>query len=310
MSLTRAELKMIGGSDAAAIAGVHPYKRPIDVWRRIVESYETPDNPAMKRGRRLEPVIREMFAEESGLQLLGPRSLRSPKHDWLRASLDDVAILPDGEEQVVEFKSVNARQAARYGEGSDEVPAEHICQTQFYLGVTEWHLAHLVALIGGDELRHYRLLADKELQGVMFDACERFWTDHIKTGKPPPVDGSHSYSEWIDAHFSNRRTDFVQADGEATALALEYKMHCDFVESYKEQARLARQKLELIIGEASGIEGNFGRISFKRNKDMTKVDWEGIAANLNVPEDLKQKFTIVKPGPRVFRATWKQVENE
>lgn len=310
MSLTKDELKLIGGSDAAAIARVHPYKKPIDVWRRIVEGHEVEQTAPMRRGIMLEPVIRQMFQEETQLQLLGPRSLRSEKRDWLRASLDDVAIMPDGEEQVVEFKSVNARQAQRYGEGPDEIPDEHICQVQFYLGVTGWSLAHLAALIGGDELRHYRLIADADLQQVLFEACERFWVDHIKTRRPPEADGSDGYSEWIDQHFSNRRPDFIQADEVATRAALEYQSHCESAKVHEEKAKLARQKLELIIGEASGIEGNFGRISFKRNKDSMKVDWQGLAANLNPPPELVQKYTVIKPGPRVFKPTWKKAENE
>lgn len=306
MSLTPEELKLIGGSDAAAIAGVHPFKRPIDVFRRIVEGHETEQTAPMRRGILLEPVIRQMFQEETGLQMLGPLSLRDSRRVWLRASLDDHTD-QGGEKQVVEFKSVNARQAFRYGDGPDDIPEEHICQTQFYLAATGWHLAHLAALIGGDELRHYRLLADHELQRVLFDACERFWVDHILTKRPPPVDGSESYSEWIDEHFSNKRPDFVQANDEATRIALEYQRLCDASKEYEEKARLARQQLELVIGEASGLEGNFGRISFKRNKDVTRVDWQGVAANLNPSPDLVQKYTIVKPGPRVFRPSWKAV---
>lgn len=308
MSLTKAEMRLIGGSDAAAIAGVHPFKKQIDVFKRIVEGYDVEQTAPMRRGIMLEPVIRQMFQEETGLQLLGPRSLRSPKHDWLRASLDDVAMMSDGEEQVVEFKSVNARQAHRYGDGNDEVPEEHLCQVQFYLGVTGWHLAHLAALIGGDELRHYRLLADKDLQGVLFDACERFYVDHVKTGRPPPVDGSESYSEWIDQHFSNKRPDFVPATLHIEQLALEFRDYCDAERIAKTNAQRVRQELELFIGDAAGLEGTFGRISFKRNKDTTKIDWEGLAANLNPPSDLVQKYTVVKPGPRVFRPSWRKAE--
>lgn len=309
MSLTKEELQLIGGSDAAAIAGESPWKKPIDVWRRIVEGFETPDNPAMRRGRMLEPIIRQMFAEETGMTLLGPRSLRSEKHDWLRASLDDVASV-SGEQQVVEFKSVNARQAQRYGEGPDDLPEEHICQVQFYLAVTGWDLAHLAALVGVDELRHYRLIADHDLQRVLFEACERFWVDYVKTKRPPPVDGSNSYSEWIDSHFSDRRPQFISANADAERLMVEYYNACQAFDETDERKRLLRQQLELIIGDAAGLEGQMGRITFKRSKDSAKIDWAGLASNLNIPDELKQKYTIVKPGPRVFRPTWKAVSNE
>lgn len=303
MSLSKEELRLLGGSDAAAIAGVHPFKRPIDVFRRVVEGHETPTTPPMRRGILLEPVIRQMFAEESGLKMLGPLSLRDPKREWLRASLDDHTEVA-GEKQVVEFKSVNGRQAHRYGDGQDDIPDEHQAQIAFYMGVTGWNVAHLVALIGGDELRHYQILADKDLQNVLFESCERFWVDHIKTGRPPPVDGSNSYADWINERFTNKRPAFIQADEQTSAIALEYKAMLETSREYEEKAKLLRQKLEVIIGEASGLEGSFGRISFKRNKDTIKVDFEGIVANMNVADEVKNMFTSIRPGARVFRPTW------
>ena len=63
----------------------------------------------------------------------------------------------------------------------------------------------------------------------------------------------------------------------------------------KEKERLG-QELKLAIGDASGLVGSFGKISLTKTKGYTKIDWDGLAANLNVPEELKQKFTRITDG--------------
>lgn len=303
MSLTTEELAMVGGSDAAAIAGVHPHKRPIDVWRRVVEGHTVEQNAAMRRGVLLEPVIRQMWQEETGFQLLGPRKLRHPMHGFMRASLDDVAIAA-GEERVVEYKSVNARVANRYGIGQDEVPEEHICQVQFYLALSQWDVGYLVALLGGDELRTYTLLADHDLQGMLLDEVERFWRDYVATKTPPPVDGSEGFAQYIRGRYGSDKGAVIQADDRLEELALNFRqasMNLDEAETIKQKLR---QQLELAIGDAAGLEGRFGKISFKKSKDGTRVDWEAIVRELGVPDTLIQKHTSIKPGPRVFKPTW------
>ena len=58
----------IGGSDAGAIMGVHPYKGAFGVWadkKGYSEAVE--DNEAMRQGRDLEDYVARRFAEKTGL---------------------------------------------------------------------------------------------------------------------------------------------------------------------------------------------------------------------------------------------------
>lgn len=301
--MTPEEMKLLGGSDAAAIAGVHPYKRPIDVWRRVVEGHQTPQTAAMRRGLRLEPVIRDMFQEETNIELLGARNLRSRSLEWARASLDDVARVA-GEERVVEYKSANVRQAARYGESDDEVPDEHLCQVQWYLALSGWNVGYLVALLGGDELRTYTLLSDSEFQGLLFEEAKRFWRDYVVTRKPPPADGSDSFSLWLKGRYVDKSPRLVKADAETEGLLSSYRAACEAFEGCKVLRDQLRQRLELAIGDAAGIEGYCGRVSFKKSKDRSTVDWKAVVDELGAPEEIIQKHTRPTPGPRVFRCTW------
>lgn len=61
----------IGGSDAAAILGVSPWKSAVDLYLEKTEPQpERAETPALRRGKRLEPYICDMLTAEHGLQLV------------------------------------------------------------------------------------------------------------------------------------------------------------------------------------------------------------------------------------------------
>lgn len=82
----------IGGSDVAAILGLSKWHSPLDVYRdKIGEGADQPDSPAMEWGRRLEPVIREKYAEATGLAVEKPDlMLISGDHPYMVADLDGI----------------------------------------------------------------------------------------------------------------------------------------------------------------------------------------------------------------------------
>ena len=81
----------IGGSDAAAVLGVSPYKTRYMLWaekRGLVPP--APPNPAMTRGTALEPVARAAYEREVG-GLMFPCQMVHPEHPWMRANLDGLS---------------------------------------------------------------------------------------------------------------------------------------------------------------------------------------------------------------------------
>lgn len=81
--------KGVGGSDIAAICGHDPYKSPLDVYLdKVGESEPVEDNDFMKAGRYMEPMVAEMFQDETGLQLISmPSTIVGAKPHYL-ASVD------------------------------------------------------------------------------------------------------------------------------------------------------------------------------------------------------------------------------
>src|SRR5512139_912790 len=84
----------IGGSDAAPICGLSPWKSAYQVWLEKRGEADGPqqDNEPMFWGRTLEPVIRQRYADVTGRTVTVPNEiLVHPKYDWMLASLDGIA---------------------------------------------------------------------------------------------------------------------------------------------------------------------------------------------------------------------------
>lgn len=300
--LSPEDSRLIGGSDAAAVAGVSEYRSPIDVWRRIVEGADRPQTRAMRRGQLLEPVIRQMYQDETGAELLGTQRLRSKRYDFARASLDDLASF-GGEKRVVEYKSANLRQVKRYGEGDDEVPLEYLAQVQWYLALAELPRADLAVLLAGDELRIYPIEADEDTQRMLFDAADRFWRDFILTRRPPPPDATEGYSDWLHQHYPESKAPLLRADAEAERWAQGLRVARIARELAEAQEREARQHLEALIGEHEGIEGEGWRVTYRVSKGKPTTDWRALCFELKVPPSAVEKYTK-RTGYRVFRPTF------
>ena len=301
--LSAEDLKLIGGSDAGVLVGMDKYRQPIDIFSRIVNGTETTQTKPMRRGILLEPVIRELFRDETQLELRGPRSLRSPRHAFARASLDDVAVR-DGEEIVVEYKSANVRMLHEWGEpGTDEVPRQYLCQVQWYMAMSGMHSADLAALIGGDDLRIYEIDEDKELQEMLFDAAAKFWTDHVLTGIPPAPDASEGYARFLKARFPKETLPMIRADDVACEWARKLRDAEEALEMAEQAKEEARQALIATIGPASGLEGPDFRISYKQSKGRASTDWAAVCQESKVPQTLIDRHTKRSPY-RVFKPTW------
>ena len=84
----------IGGSDAAAILGLNPYKSNVELFeektgKRMPEDIS--DKPYVKYGTEAEPLIRRLFSldyPEYKVLYHENRILRSVEHPFMQASLD------------------------------------------------------------------------------------------------------------------------------------------------------------------------------------------------------------------------------
>lgn len=309
MSLSREELMLVGGSDAAAIAGLHPNKKPIDVFARIrggrVEDLSEIDPVWL--GTELEPVVRKFAIRKYGWESLGPVKLAGTPRPFIRANLDDI-LRVHGEEMLGEYKTANVWTASRFGETeTDEFPAEYHCQTQMYFQARpDLERGWLVAFLEGVELRRYPLRRDDDMGRALIEIIERFWMDHIETGVPPPLDNSDSTVRWLRERFPRHNGTLLPAPPEAARFAEAFRVARDARKLAEAQEKTARIELEKMIQDADGLLGDGWKVLFRANRDGLKTDYEALVRELNPPEELIQKYTRAVPGPRVFRPTFKE----
>lgn len=301
--MSEIDLKKVGGSDAPAIAGISRWKSPIDIWRRIVEGAETEDKALMRRGRRMEPVLREEYQEVTGATLLGPQSLGFDGKPFLRASLDDLAEI-NGERRVVELKTANFRMAHEWGTG-DNVPPEYLAQVNWYMRAAGLDKCDLAVLLGGAEFRIYPIAADAELQEMLLDAACRFWTDYVETKKPPPPDSSESYKEFLAGRYPSHRAPLLESTPAIDALVAKLRAAEAAFEKDSDEIEAAKNGIKAALGDSEGVAGQWGKILWRANKDGQVTDWKALCAELKPDPELVRKYTTTKNGARVFRATWR-----
>lgn len=297
----------IGASEIAAVVGLNRYKGPIDIYARKLNL--VPDDEAgepARWGLRLEQVIAEAYAESEGIAptlLIQPGTLRHPEHPICLATPDRIRC--DSREnhhsrwdRNVQIKTASLRVAGRWGEADDDIPEEYLVQVQYEMAVTGLASTDLPVLIGGNEMRVYRLRADAELQDSLIHQAERFWRDHVEKRVPPPIDGSEHWTSFLKARFPRDERPLLPATDEARELLIQLAAYREALTEAEEQEKQCANQLKALIGDAAGIEGV---ATWRATKPTQKTDWEAICRALpSVPASLIAEHTVTKPGYRRF----------
>lgn len=188
----------IGGSDVAALLGLSRYKTPLALYQeKRGELPPQDDNPAMEWGRRLEPVVRQAYADQTGHEVrVLDQMVRHPTREFMLANLDGFVIPAGGGAKRV-FEAKTARSADGWGEpGSDEIPQPYLLQVQHYLAVTGFAVADVAVLIGGSDFRIYEVPEDTELHELLFEAEADFWARVQRADPPEPVTYADVVQRW------------------------------------------------------------------------------------------------------------------
>lgn len=195
--------KGIGGSDAATILGLNPYKTTIELWEEKTGRREAPDisdKPYVKYGTQAEDLLRQLFALDYPQYIVTHEEntiIKHPEHPFLFASLDGKLLdVATGKEGILEIKTTNILQSTQKEKWKDKIPDNYYCQVLHYLNVTSCSFAILKAQLKYDysgeirlETKHYyidrkdvendiKLLQEKEIQ---------FWKEYIEKDKRPPL---------------------------------------------------------------------------------------------------------------------------
>ena len=195
--------KYIGGSDAASVIGLNEYQSPYALWCEktgITPGFE--GNLRTRIGTEMEPIIAKLFEEETGKKVQNCNfSLVNDLYPWALADVDRMVI---GEDALLEIKSTSALNLKHYKMG--DYPARFYCQVQHYLAVTGKQKAYLAVLIGNSYFKIFEIERDEDEIAALMDAEKQFY-EYMTANTPPPIDGSESTREAIQAQQTDASTE-------------------------------------------------------------------------------------------------------
>lgn len=262
----------IGGSDASAIMGVSKRRTALGVWLRIMgQAGPDEDNEAMWWGRALEPIILKRYAEQNGVTLVDHNGslsceIQDEKRPWrvghLDAELKEAPIVVDA--KAIGIVGFEGKQWGT--EGTDQVPADVLCQMHHYLSIHPYKAAHVPALIAGRGLQTFSVLPNAEFEAYLIEREEKFWRDHVENKVPPDMDSSDECSKWLARiHPVPTKPDLLDSTPALDEIAMAYKSARARRLLSEEEEDLYANRLRALIGDARGIKGPWGAVLWGTN---------------------------------------------
>jgi predicted phage-related endonuclease len=310
----------LGGSDIAAVVGMSPFKKPIDIFVGKTEAVEFGEDirEFMAWGNLLEPVIRSEYARRANLDIVSGldistlfpgRSSQWGEQTIVKASTCDWMLgTPDGimrnTDAGLEIKNASFRGEGWGSAGSDEIPDHYAIQCQWYMAVTGRPRWDVAVLFKGNTLETFRLDANGDLILELMRAGESFWYDNVEKGLPPAIDESESYGRYLARKYSLATGDVLRADDTITALANELRQACEEKRQAEERERFAKNQLGEVLAGFQKTKGDFGSINWVRPKEGTAVNWQNVALALNPPAELIAAHTSPVKNTPYIRPFW------
>lgn len=296
--------KGIAVSELSAIMGLNPYKSPIQVFMdKMGMSEDTADNLAMKLGRKLEPVIGELFTEHTGLRVTSGEITVHPTRPLIIGTPDFLVL---DRNAGMEAKSTGYLKQDEWGaQMTDLMPMHYLMQCHGYIGVTdreEWFLSLLVG--GNREFRIYRVARDYDAENRMLDFAEAWYRKHVEGQTPPDLDATKSSDAYLKRMFPKHKFDeLISATAEQMNLLETLAQRKAALKALETETETLENQVKAAIGDAAGIVGNGFKATWKANSDSRVIDYKALVAELSPPVEIVEKHTTTKAGARVFRLT-------
>jgi predicted phage-related endonuclease len=189
----------LGGSVAAAAAGIDPYRARVMAWAELTGRYDRGESEAMWWGKALEPVIDAAMIERGYEILPAPAGgFTDAARSWLTGHPDGFVSL-DGERAVYERKTMGQWAHRANGSGA-AVPLPYQAQSQIYMHLTGCESTLVATLVGGQRLEVGTVERDDRAIAALLERMADF-RGYLRRDKPPAPDGSDSARTAVIALF-------------------------------------------------------------------------------------------------------------
>lgn len=275
--------KTVGSSEVATICGLSSYSSPLKLWREKT-GRDAPqlDNDHMWLGRKLEPVVAELFERKNEAKLYKPDAMyASASAEWATATPDYIWSDSNRDAQIVECKARSFGMARHYEDGG-MMPSDHL-QLNWQLGVLGLKSGYLAALCGNSPKDFYTPAL--EFSAEVFSQCmakaEEF-IHYVKTDKEPPAMALDKDVLNLITPDQNKTLNLPDEAGEALEVWDEARREVERLEELLDQpkarAETAKARLQQLMGDAT--KGFWGRYTVT-NKRIERAAYECKASAYN-----------------------------
>lgn len=205
----------IGGSDAAAILGLDPYRSPLEVYADKVTEVEVEDPKKiadhLALGTAFESAILDRYEVKRDATVTARGVLlQSRRHAFMRDTLDGSQVIPSRELAGV----AQCKTTGRPWDYKDDRPPQHVLvQVQHEMFVTglAWS-AVVICEFPSRRVRWIDVEAHGEFQAMLVELEAEFWA-RVQRREPPDIDGSASSARALHRLFPEDHGEVVRLLG-------------------------------------------------------------------------------------------------
>lgn len=265
-------LSGIGGSDAAVVVGLSPFKSPYQLYleKRGEASIDEEETFRMQLGNVLEEPIAQLYCERTGRTVRRQPIAFHDEHPFMLANIDRQIVKDPRGPGIYEGKTTN-EWSGREIHGADDIPDHYYIQAQHYMSVYDYAWASFGILVGTARFVWCDILRNEDVITELIRQEAEFW-DRVQTGRPPAIDGTERTSELIKRMYPKDTGKVLTVD--SIELNIAARDYVDFKKKEKqasEEIKRLGNILKSAMGDASTlILPAFGEISWKASRDTVK----------------------------------------
>ena len=265
--------KGIGASEVGALLGLSPYETPFSLWLKKTGQIEPePENVAMKLGHYLEPVVAQLWEEETGEKVIKASAADiiyvHPEYDYMRATPDRIV---RGRKKLVEIKTTVTQV------DPEDIYPHWLCQCQFQMYVTGIHDCDLAYLVQGRYFGYINVPYDEEFAEYIAERVKEFWNENVLGGKQPDL---VSVADFTMKGSEPGTT--IDADEETLSHIFSVVSLNDGISAAEKMRDTHKDAVKLYMGEAESLTvngkaiatwktGARGRIFLLKNKNIEEL---------------------------------------
>lgn len=283
----------LGSSDAPIVAGVSPYKSPLELYYQLhgdLPRYTDEESQAQRIGSKLEPMIAELAAEDLGYKIRRCPTRRHPKYPFMVANLDFEIVGGMKGPGVLECKNRGASKPF------DTLPDDIMLQVVQQLAVTQREWGIVAVLFGFGTLKTYEVQRDKEIEEYLIELEARFMI-RVENGEPPDHTWTPETVGILKKLYPTDSGKTLALPDQAIGFIGQFRQAKDDLDAIEAQKAEAEGSLKSMMGEATYATVPGWQLSWKSTKASRKFDLDLFEAE---QPSLYAQYQKIVPGHRRF----------